>query len=192
MSAPVTLLYQRWREGDENALGELLPLIYTELHRMAEAYMRRGSPGQTLQPTALVHEAYLKLFESSTPEIADRAHLFGLMARVMRQVLVDHARAAGAEKRGGREQRVPWDTAIQLQAGDADTRRLLVIELDRALETLNAERPDYAQVIEMHYFAGMTAEEVAEALGKSPHIVRHEIRFARAWLRRELAASRPD
>ena len=182
----VTILLQRWRDGDKSALDELIALVYAELHRMAQSYLRRNHPEQTLQPTALINEAYLKLFQNA-PRFEDRAHFFAMMSRVMRQVLVDHARSAAAEKRGGREQRVPWDTAIELESNGVP-RRLMVLELNRALESLSSESPALAEVVEMHYFGGMTAEEVALVLGRSAHVIRHDIRFARAWLRRELSA----
>jgi RNA polymerase sigma-70 factor (ECF subfamily) len=181
----VTRLVQRLKEGERSALDELMPLVYRELRGIAGAFMRRQRPGHTLQPTALVHEAFLKLFDDTKPEVADRAHFLALMARVMRQVLVDHARAAGAGKRGGGEARVPWDTQIEIH-GDRGPEQLELLDLHRALEALEGENPDLAKAVEMHYFGGMTAEEVALAVGRSVHVVRHELRFARAWLRRAL------
>lgn len=181
----VTRLLQRLREGERSALDELMPLVYRELRGIAGAFMRRQRPGHTLQPTALVHEAFLKLFDDTKPEVADRAHFLALMARVMRQVLVDHARAAAAGKRGGGEARVPWDTQIEIH-GDRGPEQLELLDLHRALEALERESPDLANAVEMHYFGGMSAEEVALAVGRSVHVVRHELRFARAWLRRAL------
>jgi RNA polymerase sigma factor (TIGR02999 family) len=186
MSSDVTGLLQRLRVGDRGALDELMPLVYAELHRIARAFMRHQHPGHTLQPTALVNEAFIKLFDKAKPEIVDRAHLLALMSRVMRQVLVDHARAGATEKRGGVAARVPWDTNVEI-ARDLDTQPLKMLDLHRALETLEAENAALAEVVEMHYFGGMTAEEVAVAVGRSAHVVRHELRFARAWLRRTLA-----
>jgi RNA polymerase sigma-70 factor, ECF subfamily len=181
----VTRLLQRLREGERSALDELMPLVYRELRGIAGAFMRRQPPGHTLQPTALVHEAFLKLFDDTQPEVADRAHFLALMARVMRQVLVDHARAAAAGKRGGGEARVPWDTQIEIH-GDRGPEQLELLDLHRALEALERENPDLANAVEMHYFGGMSAEEVALAVSRSVHVVRHELRFARAWLRRAL------
>jgi len=181
----VTRLLQRLREGEHSALDELMPLVYRELRGIAGAFMRRQRPGHTLQPTALVHEAFLKLFDETKPDIADRAHFLALMARVMRQVLVDHARAAAAGKRGGGEARVPWDTQIEIH-GDRGPEQLELLDLHRALEALERENADLSKAVEMHYFGGMTAEEVALAVGRSVHVVRHELRFARAWLRRAL------
>jgi RNA polymerase sigma-70 factor (ECF subfamily) len=184
----VTRLLQRAREGDRGALDELMPLVYGELRRIARSFMRRQQPGHTLQPTALVNEAFIKLFQDAEPQLADRAHFLALMSRVMRQVLVDHARAHGAVKRGGGEARVPWDTNIEVPA-DRGSEQVKLLDLHRALESLACENPGLAQVVEMHYFGGMTAEEAAVASARSVHVVRHDLRLARAWLRRELARS---
>jgi RNA polymerase sigma factor (TIGR02999 family) len=182
----VTHLLRRIREGDHGALDELMPLVYDELRRIARSMMRRQPPGHTLQPTAVVNEAFIKLFQDTKPHFADRAHFLALMSRVMRQILVDHARAHGAAKRGGGEARVPWDTNIEV--GEEDSSQLAnLLDLHRALETLEGQEPTLARLVEMHYFGGMTAEEAAVAVGRSVHVVRHELRVARAWLRRELA-----
>ena len=185
MSSEVTQLLHRVRAGDRAALDELMPLVYRELRRIAQAFMRRQRPGHTLQPTALVNEAFIKLFDKTPADVADRAHFLALMSRVMRQVLVDHARAGAAGKRGGGDARVPWDSNVAI-GSDPGTEQLEVLDLHRALEALEGENPGLAEVVEMHYFGGMTAEEVAIAVGRSAHIVRHELRFARAWLRRAL------
>ena len=186
MSSQITLLLQKLREGEPAALDELMPLVYGELRRIAGAFMRRQQPGHTLQPTALVNEAFIKLFEDAKPQFADRAHFLALMSRVMRQVLVDHARALGAAKRGGGEDPVPWDTHIELTA-DRGAQQVKLLELHDALDALARENPSLAAIVEMHYFGGMTAEEAAVSLGRSVHGVRHDLRLARAWLRRELA-----
>jgi len=182
MATEVTDLLHRWRQGDEAALDNLMPLVYNELRRIARIHLS-GQPGHTLQPTALVNEAWLKLFQNAEPDFADRAHFLAVMARVMRQVLIDHARAAGAAKRWGAQQRVTLE-AIEMP-GDG-LEQIQVLELDRALEGLARESAPLAQIIEMHYFGGMTAEEVAAVVGRTPDAVRHDIRLARAWLRREL------
>jgi len=182
----VTVLLHRVRDGEPGALDELMPLVYTELRRIARAFMKRQQPGHTLQPTALVNEAFVKLFEDAQPVFADRVHFLALMSRVMRQVLVDHARARLAVKRGGGEARVPWDTNIEVR-DEKTTHQLNLLDLHRALESLERSEPALGQIVEMHYFGGMTAEEVAVAVDRSAHSVRHDIRLARAWLRRELA-----
>lgn len=151
---------------------------------MARLFMRNRQ-GETLQPTALVNEAYLKLFDHGQPQFVDRVHFLAVMSKVMRQVLIDHARAAAAIKRGGQAQRVDWDTAIVFESAGSQSQ-LQMLEVDRALEALSGENPTLAQVVEMHYFGGMTAEEIALASDHSAHAVRHQLRLARAWLRREL------
>jgi len=185
-SHDITRLLHRVREGEQGALDELMPLVYSELRRIARAFMRQQQPGHTLQPTALVNEAFIKLFQNAEPHFVDRAHFLALMSRVMRQVLVDHARAHSAAKRGGGEARVPWDTDIEVTSGRG-SEQVKLMDLHRALELLAHENASLAQVVEMHYFGGMTAEEVAVATARSVHIVRHDLRLARAWLRRELA-----
>jgi RNA polymerase sigma-70 factor (ECF subfamily) len=185
MSAGITVLVRRMREGDAAAGDELMPLVYRELHRIAQALMRRQQPGHTLQPTALVNEAFVKFVEGGACALADRAHFLALMSRVMRQVLVDHARAVGAAKRGGGAV-VPWDTTIEVPAGDG-REQVQLLDLHEALDGLAAENPLLAQVVEMHYFGGMTAEETAVLVNRSAHVVRHDLRLARAWLRRRLA-----
>jgi RNA polymerase sigma-70 factor (ECF subfamily) len=186
MPSEVTLLLQCWREGDESALNALMPLIYSELHRMAQLFLRNCRPGETLQPTALVNEACLKLLDNGHAQFVDRAHFLAVMSRVMRQVLIDYARATATMKRGGQAQRVDWDTAIIVESGGSQSQ-LRTLEVDQALEALTAENPTLAQVIEMHYFGGMTAEEIALVADRSAHAIRHELRLARAWLRREMA-----
>jgi RNA polymerase sigma-70 factor (ECF subfamily) len=187
MPAEVTRLLQRLQGGEQTALEELMPIMYGELRRIARAFMNRQRADHTLQPTALVNEAYIRLFGDVDPKLADRNHFLALMSRIMRQVLVDHARAAGAAKRGGPDERVPLDTNIDVGDGDV-TQQLSLLDLHRALAGLEQENGTLAQVIEMHYFGGMTADEVATSVGRSVHAVRHEIRLARAWLRRQLAA----
>ena len=184
--AEVTRLLERAREGDRGALDELMPLVYGELRRIARSVMRRQPPGHTLQPTALVNEAFIKLFHGAEPELADRAHFLAVMSRIMRQVLVDHARAHGTAKRGGGGVRIPWDTHIDVPAARG-SEQVKLLDLHRALETLARENAMLAELVEMHYFGGMTAEEAAVASSRSVHVVRHDLRLARAWLRRELA-----
>jgi RNA polymerase sigma factor (TIGR02999 family) len=182
----ITCLVQRMSQGDRVALEELMPLVYAELRRIARATMRNQSCARTLQPTALVNEAFVKLFQGDQPHIADHAHFLALMSRVMRQVLVDHVRARAAAKRGGGETRIPWDTHMEVSTGRG-IEQIKFLDLHRALGTLAQEHAALAQLVEMHYFGGMTAEEAAEVTARSVHTVRHDLRLARAWLRRELA-----
>lgn len=185
----ITHLLQRMSQGDRGALEEVMTLVYAELRRIAGASMRNQPFAYTLQPTALVNEAFVKLFQDNQPHIADRAHFLALMARVMRQVLVDHVRARAAAKRGGGEARVPWDTQVEVSAARG-SEQIKFLDLHGALETLAREHAALAQLVEMHYFGGMTAEEAAEVTARSVHTVRHDLRLARAWLRRELAGPR--
>ena len=186
MASQIIVLLQKLRGGDRAALDDLLPLVYTEMRQIAQAFMRRQRPGHTLQPTALVHEAFIKIFEDDQPLLADRAHLLALMSRVMRQVLIDHARAQGAAKRGGGERRITWNDELEVASG-RDAQLLKLLEVHGALDALAREDANLAQVVEMYYFGGMTAEEAALVLGRSVHAVRHDLRYARAWLRRQLA-----
>ncbi|PYR67474.1 MAG: RNA polymerase subunit sigma-70 [Acidobacteria bacterium] len=165
MPPEVTQLLLRLRAGEHGALDELMPIMYVELRRIARAYMSRQRAGHTLQPTALVNEAYIKLFGDLEPQLADRAHFVALMSRVMRQVLVDHARSSGAAKRGGADGRVPLDTNIEI-GDDRGSEQLNLLDLHRALEALERENAPLAHVVEMHYFGGMTAEEVAASRNK--------------------------
>lgn len=170
----VTLLLGRVREGDREALDQLLPLVYGELHRLARSALRRNRGLHTLQPTALLNEAFLRLFGRQLPEFSDRAHFLGVAARVMRQVLVDYARTQGALKRGpGLQVELPEDLASGAPSG-------ALLELDQALERLGQEDARLVRLIEMRFFAGMTAEETAESV----HVVRHDLRYAQTRLRR--------
>lgn len=186
MSAPVPELLHRLRAGDSTAVVELTPTLYTELHRIASRHLRGERPQHTLQATALVHEAYLKLAGVRERQYTGEAHFLAVASRVMRQVLVDYARARGTQKRFGEAKREPlWTATIEVK-GDDGPELIELIELDGALEDLATENESLARLIEMRYFGGMTAEESAEALGMSVHVVRHDIRFAQAWLRRRL------
>jgi RNA polymerase sigma-70 factor, ECF subfamily len=182
----VTRALQRVREGDRGALDELMPLVYGELRRIAGSFMQRQRRDHTLQPTAVVNEAFIKLFHDTVPQLADRAHFLAVMSKVMRQVLVDHARSQGAAKRGGGEPPVAWDTNIEV-ATERGCEHVELLDLHRALEALTRENAALGQLVEMHYFGGMTAEEAAVVLERSVHAVRHDLRFARAWLHRQLA-----
>jgi RNA polymerase sigma-70 factor, ECF subfamily len=171
------------RTGEASAQSELMSVVYQTLHRIAESQLRKERPDHTLQPTALVNEAYLKLFGHSEIEFADRAHFFAVVSRAMRRILVDHARARAAARRN--EGRVQLDTSIEFEAAHG-VEPMKLLDLDLALDALARERSSLAELIEMRYFGGMTAEETAEVTGRSVHVVRHELRLAHAWLRREL------
>ncbi len=183
----ITELLHQMRAGDESARGELISVVYHTLHRIAESQLRKERPDHTLQPTALVNEAYLKLFGHSEIEFADRAHFFAVVSRAMRRILVDHARARATARRSGAQ--VQLDTSIEFEAGAA-AEPMKLLDLDLAIDALAREQSSLAELIEMRYFGGMTAEESAEVVGRSVHIVRHELRLAHAWLRRELAGPR--
>ena len=184
VSPSVPELFERLRNGDQSALNPLVASLYEELHRIAARQLRRERPEHTLQPTALVHEAYLKLFDSGR-QFTGKAHFLAVASRVMRQVLVDYARARATQKRGGLEN-VDLPQGLEVQ-GENVADRIELIALDDALGALGAEDGRLAQLVEMRYFGGMTAEESAEALGLSVHIVRHDLRLAQAWLRRKLS-----
>ena len=185
VSPSVPELFERLRNGDQSALNPLIASLYEELHRIATRHLRRERPEHTLQPTALVHEAYLKMFDSGGHQFTGKAHFLAVASRVMRQVLVDYARARTTQKRGGVEN-VDRAKGFEVQ-GDDRTDPIDLIALDDALGALGEEDSKLAQLVEMRYFGGMTAEESAEALGLSVHVVRHDLRLAQAWLRRKLS-----
>jgi RNA polymerase sigma-70 factor (ECF subfamily) len=167
------------------AVPELTATLYRDLHRIAARHLRGERADHTLQPTALVHEAYLKLFDSRQRSFTDEVHFLAVASRVMRQVLVDHARARSAQKRSaGVDQRL-WTASLEVE-DERGVEMVDLIELDTALEALAAEDESLARLIEMRYFGGTTAEESAAALGVSVHVVRHDLRYAQAWLRRRL------
>ncbi len=177
----VTRLLRESREGDERALDRVVPLVYDELHRLAERQMRGENVAHTLQPTALIHEAYARLAGTDL-DWNDRAHFLAVASRVMRRVLVDHARSAGRQKRGGGRERVTLTDAIAAESGDFD-----VLDLDDALSRLGALDERKAKVVELCYFAGLTYDEIASALGISATTVHRELAFSKAWLRSQLA-----
>lgn len=180
----VTVLLRRFRGGEAAAADQLLRLVYQELRRIAGAFMRDERPGHTLQPTALVNEAWLRLADQTRVDWRDRAHFFGVAAQIMRRVLVDHARARLAGKRGAGAAVVSLDW-IEIDSGPRKLEEILAV--DEALERLRRLDPQQAQIVEMHYFAGMTVKETAEVLGVSPRTVDREWALANAWLRRELS-----
>ena len=176
-------MLQAWSRGDQSALNQLLPAVYAELRRQADRFMRRQSPGHSLQATALVHEAYLRLVGREPVEWQSRAHFFGVAAKAMRSILVDHARARRAAKRGG--------GTLHLSLGAADSGGRLEPELDvealdEALARLAEIDPEKGRLVELRYFGGLSIEETAEVLDVSPATVKRQWSLARAWLRREL------
>jgi len=185
VSSPVPELLERLRTGDQSALNEILPPLYDELHRIASRHLRAERPNHTLQATALVHEAYLKLFAGQEYRFADEVHFLAVSSRVMRQVLLDYARTRAAQKRSGVDRNSRLSPVLEV-AGDGGVELLQLIELDDAIKALAAEDESLARLVEMRYFGGMTAEETAGALGLSVHVVRHDLRFAQEWLRRKL------
>jgi RNA polymerase sigma factor (TIGR02999 family) len=178
-------LLERLRGGDQAALNQLVTALYAELHRIAARHLRGERTGHTLQATALVHEAYLKLFDGGTQRFTGEVHFLAVASRVMRQVLVDYARARATQKRGGGDP-ASWTASLEVE-GESGAELLDLIALDGALDALAAEDDSLARLVEMRYFGGMTAEETAEALGISVHVVRHDLRLAQAWLRRKLS-----
>ena len=174
----VTRLLVEWGDGDEAALARLMPLVYDELRRLARNYMRRERPGHTIQPTALVNEAYLRLVEQTNIAWQSRAHFFGIAAGVMRRVLCDHARARLADKRGGGAVRVSLVEA----AARSDEQTADMLALDEALVELAEVDPRKARVVELRYFGGLSVEETAEALKVSRSTVLHDWSLAKAWL----------
>jgi RNA polymerase sigma-70 factor (ECF subfamily) len=179
--ASVTELLGQLKCGDRTAMDRLFPIVYAELRRLADSCLRHERPGHTLQRTALVHEAYLRLAGDNQPDCQNRAHFLGIAARIMRQILVDHARKHNAGKRDGGA-RLPLDQALDVPAA----RDHLTIELDEALVDLARLNKRRAQLIEMRFFGGLTAEETSSALGFPVPEVRRELRLAQAWIEREL------
>jgi RNA polymerase sigma factor (TIGR02999 family) len=178
---PVTDLLLAWEQGDESALQQLIPVVTAELHRLARRYMRGERRDHTLQTTALVNEAYLRLIDLSRVRWQDRVHFFAMSARLMRRILVDHARSRQFAKRGGGARKLSFDEGqVTLERG------LDLVALDDALTVLAALDHRRSQVVEMRFFAGLSVDETAEALRISPETVMRDWRAAKAWLRREL------
>src|SRR5260370_22522750 len=184
VTSPVTQLFERLRAGDQSVLNDLVAGLYDELRLIASERLRAERSGHTLQTTALVHEAYLRLSSDAQRTFADRAHFLAVASRVMRQVLVDYARARSTEKRGGGH--AEWTANLEAPA-QSPTEQVALLELDRALDALAGEDKSLEQLVEMRYFGGMPAEGTAESPGRSVHVVRHDLRLAQAWLRRKLS-----
>ncbi len=179
----ITQLLAAWSEGDQSALNAMMPLVYGELHRMARRFMARQNPGHTLQPTALINEAFIKLVGNENKEWKNRAHFFGVAAQAMRHILVDYARSRNYAKRGAGAQRVELDQAVAVTdeaSGD-------IVALDDALNELSKVDRRKSQVVELRYFGGLTVEETAEVLKVSTITVMRDWSLAKAWLYRELA-----
>src|SRR5437588_11006432 len=178
----VTQLLQQWSHGDDSALAELTPLVYEELRRLAHHYMEGERPDHTLQTTALVNEAYMRLADQTKPSWQNRAHFFAVAARAMRQILVNYARSNRAQKRGGGALKVELDEAAIVSPEQSKE----IVDLHEALERLAALDSRKAQVVELKYFGGLNYDEMAEVLKISPVTVRRDWRFAKAWLYKEL------
>ncbi len=178
----VTQLLVAWSKGDQSAFERLMPLVYDELRRLARQYMRREPDGHTLQTTALVNEAYLRLIEQKEVQWQNRAHFFALSAKLMRRILVSMARARHAHKRGGTAQQVALEEALMI----SEERAAELVALDDALEVLQSLDPRRSRVVELRYFGGLSVEETAEVLQVSPDTVMREWKRAKAWLYSEL------
>ena len=178
----VTSLLAAWSKGDPTALDELMPLVYSELHRIARRLWNKHQQGNTLQPTALINEAYLKLAHAENTTFQDRCHFFAVASTAMRQVLVNHAKSRLSAKRGGGNADVPVD---EFQRA-ADQEATDIVSLNQALEALEDLDPRKSKIVEMRYFGGLSIEETAEALGVSMATVNREWRLARSWLIREM------
>ena len=177
----VTRWLRAWGHGDESALGKLVPLVYGELHRRARRFMGRERVGHSLQPTALIHEAYLRLLGGKPVDWRDRSHFYALSSRLMRQILVDHARSRGRGKRGGGAMTVCFDEALMGPAAAPD-----LVHLDEAICALAETDERKSRVVELRFFGGFSVEETAQVLEVSPQTVLRDWRLAKAWLQREM------
>jgi RNA polymerase sigma factor (TIGR02999 family) len=178
----ITGMLRQFAAGDKSALDRLMPLVYAELRRLAGSQLRRERDGITLQPTALVHEAYARLIDQDQPDFRNRAHFLGVAAKLMREILIDSARRRNAAKRGGGQINLSLDEALD----GVRERSIVLIALDQAMRTLERKDPLKARLVEMRFFGGLTAEEMAEITEISVNSVRAELRIAQAWLRRRL------
>lgn len=195
-ASDVTGLLRRWSEGDASALAQLLPVVYQELRRIAGAQLRGAPRDQTLPPTALVHELFLRLVDQRRATWIDRTHFFSVASSLMRRVIIDHARAAHAAKRGGTSVLVPLDTAeggpSNAAAADEQPGVVDILAIDAALRRLAAFDADQARIVELRFFAGLTVEETAQVMKRSARTIKREWRLARAWLHRELRTDGDD
>lgn len=184
-STKVTVLLERWRSGDRAALDDLMPLVYEELRRLARHYLQQERPDHTLQSTALVHEAYVRLVGQDLPAWKSRSHFFGVAARLMRQILVDHARNHRAAKRGGNTPRLTLDENF----ADCKARTWDILALNDALNHLSEISRQQSDIVELRFFSGLSIEETSDVLGVSPATVKRNWVAARAWLFREMNRS---
>lgn len=184
----ITRLLGEWTKGNGGALDVLMPLVYAELRRIADGYLRRERPGHTLQPTALVHEAWLRFSGQDDLLFEHRTQFYALAAQIMRRILVDHARTVNADKRGGGAQHISLDESTLLAADRVEA----FLALDEALQQLSRLNPRQARVIEMRYFAGLNVAEMAAALGVSAATISRDQRTAEAWLNHVMMASSPS
>jgi RNA polymerase sigma-70 factor, ECF subfamily len=187
-SADVTALLLDLAQGNEDAAEKLIPLVYDELKQMARRFMRRERPDHTLETTALVHEAYLKLVHQRRTDWQSRSHFFGIAAQVMRRILLDYARGHLREKRGGEKQIIPLNEALNFSVEQSEE----LVKLDEALERLSALDPRQSKIVELRFFGGLSVEETSEVLGISPKTVKRDWAVAKAWLHGELMPSRPE
>ncbi len=185
----ITSLLIAWSGGDPSALQDLTPLVHSRLLRMAASFLRHENPGHTLQTAALVNEAFLGLVHQNRVQWQDRAHFFAIAGRLMRRILVDHARRKGYQKRGGDWQRVPDSVLEDLPTSHQTTD---LVALEEALQALEDENQELARIVEMRFFGGMKVEEIAAATGLSSTTLNRRWRLARAWLRREMSPSSPE
>jgi RNA polymerase sigma-70 factor (ECF subfamily) len=181
-SQGVTQLLVDWGNGDQAALERLLPLVNSELRKLAKRYMRRENPGHSLETSALVNEAYLRLIDQRDVQWQNRAHFFGIAAQLMRRILIDHARKAQYQKRGGGAHRVTLDETVAV----TEDRAAELLALDEALDKLTAMDARKGRIVELRFFGGLTEEETAEVIGVSLPTVQRDLRLAKAWLRRML------
>lgn len=185
-NAEITEQLIAWRNGDEAALDRLIPAVYQELRRMADYYLRGEYPGHSLQPTALVHEAYLRLIDQTKVDWQNRAHFFGIAAQMMRRILIDHAKTKHRVKRGGVAPKVSLDEVVSI----SDERAAELVALDDALKVLAQMDERKSRIVELRYFGGLTVEETAQVLGVSDKTVMRDWNLAKAWLYKELMSTR--
>lgn len=183
-SEEITAMLRAWGDGDRAVLDQMMPLVHEELHRQAHRYLRRERANHTLQTTALINEAYLRLVNQRSVQWQNRAHFFGIAAQAMRRILVDYAKTRNREKRGGAVADLPLDEAMLIAATG---QSIDLLALDEALTRLAAIDEQQARVVELKYFGGLSIEETAEALGISPATVKRDWQMAKAWLRQELS-----